>query len=64
MPTLAKCLSSNIAVIIITGVLTYSAIGIISTLSGMMLLAPFTIDAILGIKHMVRPKEESPYEKF
>jgi len=42
-----------VAVIAITVFLTISAVGIISTLSGMMLTIPFAIDAALGIKHML-----------
>lgn len=64
MPLLAKFMSSNFAVIAITVFLTYSAVGIISTLSGMMLTIPFAVDAAFGIRHMLKTKIVSPYLSF
>ncbi len=57
-------MSSNLAVIAITAFLTYSAVGIVSTLSGMMLTIPFAVDAAFGIKQMLKKKVESPYKSF
>ncbi len=57
-------MSSNLAVIAITVFLTYSAVGIVSTLSGMMLSIPFAVDAAFGIKQMLKTKVESPYKSF
>lgn len=62
----ARAFSSNIMAVVITGLLTYAAFGVMSTFAGMMLTVPFATDALFGIKAMVFHQSEgkSGYKLF